>query len=219
MPARIVIINTRAANMHSVAKALAKAGAHAEVTSDPAALVGADAAVLPGVGASDAALRAIDAAGLREPVRRFAASGRPLLCVCLGMQVLFEGSDEGSLSGLGILKGGVKLLPSDMRDVSGNRLKVPHMGWNSVTFSPQGRNHPVFEGIPDGSYFYFVHSYYCVPADESDRAGTASYGVAVCAAVARGNIVGTQFHPEKSGDIGLQIYRNFVRYAEKAAGK
>lgn len=219
MPAKIVVINTRAANIHSVVKALAKVGAHAEVISDPAALAGADAAVLPGVGASDAALRAIDAARLREPVRRFAASGRPLICVCLGMQVLFDSSDEGSLPGLGILKGGVKLLPPDMRDGAGNRLKVPHMGWNSVTFTPQGRKHPVFAGIPDGLYFYFVHSYYCVPADEEDKAATAPYGVEVCAAVARGNVVGTQFHPEKSGDIGLQIYRNFVKHAEKAAAR
>jgi glutamine amidotransferase len=219
LPARIVVINTRAANIHSVAKALAAVGAEAVVTSDPAELAGAGAAVLPGVGASDAALRAIDRAGLREPVRRFAASGRPLLCVCLGMQVLFERSEEGEVPGLGILKGDVRLIPGDMRDAAGDRLKVPHMGWNSVRLTPAGRRHPVFEGIPDGSHFYFVHSYYCAPADQTDVAATADYGIEVCAAVARGNIVGTQFHPEKSGAAGLRIYVNFVKHVAAVAAR
>ena len=215
MTARIVVLNTRAANIHSVKKALDRVGADTTVTSDPAVLAGAEAAVLPGVGASDAAMRALNEAGLTGPVRQFAASGRPLLCVCLGMQVLFERSEEGALPGLGILKGDVRLLPGDMRDGAGSRLKVPHMGWNSVRFTPAGRRHPVFAGIPDGSHFYFVHSYHCVPADAADVAATASYGIEVCAAVVHGEVVGTQFHPEKSGDLGLSIYRNFVAHAAK----
>ncbi len=212
---RIVVINTRAANIHSVEKALAKVGAEPLVTSDPGELDGAYAAVLPGVGASDAAMRALAEAKLIEPVRRFAASGRPLLCVCLGMQVLFEKSDEGPLPTLGILKGEVHLLPAGMTGPSGERLKVPHMGWNSVRFTYSGKRHPVFQGIPQGAHFYFVHSYHCVPADPADVTATTSYGLDVCAAVARGGVVGTQFHPEKSGEVGLRIYRNFVAHAAK----
>jgi glutamine amidotransferase len=219
MGARIIIINTGAANIHSVAKALARVGADALVTSDPADLAGADAAVLPGVGASDAALRALDTAGLREPVKRFAASGRPLLCVCLGMQLLFERSEEGDLPCLGLLRGDVRLLPGDMKDADGNRLKVPHMGWNSIKFTAQGRRHPVFSEVPDGSHFYFVHSYCCVPSEAADIAGTVSYGLEICAAVVRGEVIGTQFHPEKSGDAGLMIYRNFVKHAAKVAAR
>ncbi len=177
----------------------------------------ADAAILPGVGASDAALRAIDAACLRDPIKQFAASGKPLLCVCLGMQVLFDKSEEGQIPGLGILKGDVRLFRGDMTDATGARLKVPHMGWNSVRFTPQGRKHPVFDGVADGSYFYFVHSYHCVPSRAGDVAATASYGDEVCAAVARGNVVGTQFHPEKSGATGLRIYSNFVKHAAVVA--
>lgn len=219
MGGRIIVVNTGAANIHSVAKALARVGAETLVTADPASLAGADAAVLPGVGASDAALRALDALGLREPVRSFAASGRPLLCVCLGMQILFEKSDEGGIPGLGILRGDVRLLPGDMKDADGTRLKVPHMGWNSVNFTANGRRHPVFSDTPDGSHFYFVHSYHCVPSEAADIAGTVSFGMEICAAVVHGEVVGTQFHPEKSGDAGLQIYRNFVQHAAHVAAR
>ena len=183
------------------------------MTSDAAELARADAAVLPGVGASDAALRAIDESGLRAPIREFAASGRPLLCVCLGMQILFEKSEEGDIAGLGIIKGEVRRLPSGTTGPSGERLKVPHMGWNAVKLTPAGELHPVFKGVPDGSYFYFVHSYHCVPASTSVIAATVEYGTSLCAAVVSGNVVGTQFHPEKSGQVGLSIYRNFVEHA------
>jgi glutamine amidotransferase len=213
---RLVVVNTRAANIHSVEKALVRVGAAPVVSSEPADVAGADAVVLPGVGASDAALRAIDDSGLRGPITKFAASGRPLLCVCLGMQVLFERSEEGERPGLGILRGEVKLIPSDMSGPDGSRLKVPHMGWNSVRFTAAGRRHPVFEGLPDGSFFYFVHSYRCVPESRADVAAVAEYGVEVCAAVARGEVVGTQFHPEKSGELGLTIYSNFVKHAAVA---
>ena len=154
--------------------------------------------------------------GLVESVREFAASGRPLLCVCLGMQILFDLSEEGGLPGLGLLAGEVRRFPTDLRD-DGRRLKVPHMGWNATEFtSPDADRHPVFRGIPDGSFFYYVHSYHCVPESAADIAATTSYGMDVCAAVVKGEIVGTQFHPEKSGDIGLQIYANFVKHASAA---
>ncbi|MDA1296935.1 MAG: imidazole glycerol phosphate synthase subunit HisH [Chloroflexi bacterium] len=210
MSARIAIINTRAANLHSVSKALEKVGASAEVTSDPEALKNAAGVVLPGVGASDAVMRAINSQGFAGPVKKYAASGRPLLCICVGMQVLFDGSDEGEIPALGLLAGRVERFPRDLRE-DGKRLKVPHMGWNLVKFTPEAASDSVFSGIPQDSYFYFVHSYRCLPADPSVIAGTTRYGEDVCAAVLSGEVAGTQFHPEKSGDLGLEIYRNFVR--------
>ena len=206
----IVIINTRAANVHSVDKALRKVGANPIITSDPKELASADAAVLPGVGASDSVMIALNSLGLTDPVKQFAASGRPLLCICVGLQVLFNSSEEGNLPGLGLVQGSVKLIPRGMKDKLGNNMKVPHIGWNEVSFSDgKSERNPIFKGIPQGSHFYFVHSYHCVPDEQSEVAATANYGVEVCAAVVRGNVVGTQFHPEKSGSIGLQIYKNF----------
>ena len=211
MGRRIAVVNTRASNLHSVEKALVKVGASPQVVSDPGSLLDADAAVLPGVGAFDAAMRALADQDLVDAVRRFAASGRPLLCVCLGMQILLDRSEEGVREGLGILPGDVKRLPDGMKGQQGESLKIPHMGWNAITFSDSevGR-HPYFAGIEDGTHFYFVHSYNCVPDDTSVVAATADYGVDVCAVVAAGEIVGVQFHPEKSGDCGLRIYANFV---------
>ena len=207
---KIVIINTRAANVHSVDKALRKVGANPVITSDPEELASADAAVLPGVGASDAVMTALNSLGLTEPVKQFAASGRPLLCICIGLQVLFNSSEEGDLPGLGLVQGSVKLIPSGMKDKLGNKMKVPHIGWNEVHFTDgETERNPIFRGIPQGSHFYFVHSYRCVPDEQSEVAATANYGVEVCAAVVRRNVIGTQFHPEKSGSIGLQIYKNF----------
>jgi len=206
----IVIINTRAANVHSVDKALRKVGANPVITSDPKELASADAAVLPGVGASDSVMTALNSLGLTDPVKQFAASGRPLLCICVGLQVLFNSSEEGDLPGLGLVQGSVKLIPLGMKDKLGNNMKVPHIGWNEVHFTDgKSERNPIFKEIPQGSHFYFVHSYRCVPDEQSEVAATANYGVEVCAAVVRGNVVGTQFHPEKSGSIGLQIYKNF----------
>ena len=211
---RIVIVNTRAANVHSVEKALRKVGADPLVTSDPADLASADAAVLPGVGASDSVMKALNTMDLGEPIKAFAASGKPLLCICVGLQVLFDSSEEGQLTGLGLVEGTVRLIPTGMKDGLGASMKVPHMGWNEVEFTgDDSQRHPVFAGIPQGSHFYFVHSYRCVPDRESDIAGTTNYGVNICAAIARGNVVGTQFHPEKSGDVGLKIYENFLELA------
>ena len=207
---KIIIINTRAANVHSVDKALRKVGANPVITSDPEELVSADAAVLPGVGASDAVMAALNSLGLTDPVKQFAASGRPLLCICIGLQVLFNSSEEGDLPGLGLVQGSVKLIPPGMKDKLGNKMKVPHIGWNEVHFTDgETERNPIFRGIPQGSHFYFVHSYRCVPDEQSEVAATANYGVEVCAAVVRRNVIGTQFHPEKSGSIGLQIYKNF----------
>ncbi|NQW21143.1 MAG: imidazole glycerol phosphate synthase subunit HisH [Chloroflexi bacterium] len=215
---RIVVLNTRAANVHSVEKALRKVGADPIVTDDPAELESADAAVLPGVGASDAVMTALNTLNMVEPIKRFAASGKPLLCVCVGLQVLFNSSEEGKLPGLGLVDGNVQIIPNGMIDELGSAMKVPHMGWNAVQFTGDDADrNTMFKGIPQGSHFYFVHSYRCVPDKQADVAATASYGVEICAAVARGNIVGTQFHPEKSGDMGLQIYKNFLDLASTIA--
>ncbi len=216
---RIAVVNHQAANIHSVAKALELSGADTRVTVSADELLAAEGAVLPGVGAADAALRAIDELGFREPIRAFIASGRPMLCVCVGMQILFESSEEGKLPGLGILEGTVRRFDLDGGDGEATRLKVPHMGWNSVRFTGAGSaRHPAFAGVSQGSYFYFVHSYHCVPEDRAIVAGTTEYGSEVCAVIVRGELIATQFHPEKSGDLGLRIYRNFVQHvADRAA--
>ena len=214
----IVVINTRAANVHSVEKALRRVGADPLVTSDPADLIEADAAVLPGVGASDSVMNALNTLGFSEPVKQFAASGKPILCVCVGLQVLFDSSDEGDLPGLGVIEGNVRRIPTGMTDELGASMKVPHMGWNEVHFAgDESLRSPMFKGIPQDSHFYFVHSYRCVPDNAAEVVATTNYGVEVCAAVARGNIVGTQFHPEKSGEIGLKIYENFLKLASNTA--
>jgi glutamine amidotransferase len=159
-------------------------------------------------------MKALNTLNMAEPVKEFAASGKPLLCVCVGLQVLFDSSEEGELPGLGLVEGNVQLIPTGMKDELGTSMKVPHMGWNEVQFTgEESDRNPLFKGIPQGSHFYFVHSYRCVPDNQAEVAATAQYGVEVCAAVARGNVVGTQFHPEKSGDVGLQIYKNFLDVA------
>jgi glutamine amidotransferase len=215
---RIIVLNTRAANVHSVEKAMRKVGADPLITSDPADLAMADAAVLPGVGASDSVMTALNKLELTEPVKEFAASGKPLLCVCVGLQVLFDGSEEGELPGLGLVAGNVELIPTGMKDELGSSMKVPHMGWNEVQFTGEDADrNPMLKGIPQGSHFYFVHSYQCVPDEKAEVAATTDYGVEVCAAVARANVVGTQFHPEKSGDVGLQIYKNFLDLASTSS--
>lgn len=215
---RLALINTGAANIHSVEKAIRSIGGDPGVTVDPDTISESHAAVLPGVGANDAVMRYLNSQGLPDVIRDFASSGRPLLCICLGMQVLFDRSEEGSLDGLGILRGDVVRLSDDMPNGDGGRLKVPHMGWNQVLFKDdEAPRHPVFSDIAQGSHFYFVHSYHCVPQTKSDIAATAKHGIEVCAAVSRDNVVGTQFHPEKSGRTGLKIYASFLDHAMRSS--
>ena len=212
---RLAIINTGAANIHSVEKAVRIVGGDPVVTTSSEVISNAHAAILPGVGANDAVMKQLNDRELPSAIREFADSGRPLLCVCLGMQVLFERSEEGDLPGLGILSGEVVRLPSGASGNNGRPLKIPHMGWNTVSFRDDAvPRHPVFASIPQDTYFYFVHSYHCDVQDERDVAATSPHGIDVCAAVVRGNIIGTQFHPEKSGRAGLGIYAKFLEFSQ-----
>ena len=199
---KVTVVDYDSGNLRSVSRALEKAGAQPQVTGDPRVLLESDAAVLPGVGAGDSAMRSLSARGLVGPLKEFAASGRPFLGICLGLQLLMDSTEEGDVQCLGIIKGQTRRLPDG--------LKVPHMGWNQVNFKGA---HPVFEGIPENANFYFVHSYYGEPRDEDLVAGVTEYGIPFCSAIVRDSLVATQFHPEKSSTLGLRIYENFVRFA------
>lgn len=213
-PEQLVIVNTGAANIHSVAKAVKVAGGDPVVTSSPEQLLNAQAAILPGVGANDSVMRALNANDLPDAIRKFAESGRPLLCVCIGMQVLMDDSEEGELPGLGIIGGTVRRLSIHNLGNTAERLKIPHMGWNAVRFTQDdAARHPIFQSIPQGAPFYFVHSYHCVPDSSAVIAAETDHGGTVCAAIARDNVVGTQFHPEKSGRVGIEIYARFLEHA------
>ncbi len=199
----IAIIDYGAGNLRSVANAITSLGYRPEVTSDPKTVLKADAVMLPGVGAAGDIMRSLEALGPSEPVKRVIAEDRPFFGVCLGLQVLFSFSEEGQgQKCFGILPGRVTKLPPT--------LKVPHMGWNQVK---QRVSHPLFHGIPDKANFYFVHSYYPVPEDRSVVAGETDYGADFTCMVIRGNLVATQFHPEKSGVWGLRMYDNFLQSA------
>ena len=185
-------------NLRSVAKAVERVGGTPRLVVRPEEAEEADALVVPGVGAFGACMAGLRERGLDEVVRAFVAAGVPVLGVCLGMQVLFEWSEEGDAEGLGLLPGKVRRLPAGV--------KVPHMGWNQVRWT---RTNPITARVPDGTRFYFVHSYVC-DASPEDTAGETEHGVRFAAAVARGPLFGTQFHPEKSGAPGLEVYRAFV---------
>ena len=205
----IAIIDYQAGNLRSVQKALEECGASARITADAHSISAADGVVFPGQGACDASMRSIRERGLFDIIRQSIHSGKPFLGVCLGLQLLLESSEEGDEPCLAILKGSTKRLPPEKTDQVG--LKIPHMGWNSVSLSVA---HPVFEGIPEASYFYFVHSYYADPRDKSVVAGITNYGIDFCSAVAWDNVAAVQFHPEKSGAVGLRLYRNFLSLVE-----
>ena len=196
---RIAIVDYQAGNVRSVQKAFQKVGGHASITSDPDEVIRADALVVPGQGASDSSMIHMREKGLVEPIKEFIASGKPFFGVCLGLQLLMKNSEEGDEHCLGVLPGRTRRLPPGQ--------KIPHMGWNQVDFHIR---HPVFDTIPDGSHFYFVHSYYADPDDKSVVACTTDYGVDFCSGAVWENVVAVQFHPEKSGALGLKIYKNFI---------
>lgn len=206
----IAVIDYGMGNLRSVQKALEKTGCDARVTSSPQAVRDAGALVLPGVGAFRDCVRSLDELNLIDPIVQSIKGGKPFLGICLGLQVLFAESEEfGTTPGLNLIPGKV------VRFASGNtpgveRLKIPHMGWNSVSL--RGIT-PVFSGIDDGSYFYFVHSYYVVPDDTSVIAATTAYGIEFASAVRKDNIFACQFHPEKSQQGGLRLLKNFGAWA------
>ncbi len=202
-PPRVAICDYGMGNLRSVARAVERVGGRAEVTDDPEAVAGADAVVVPGVGAFGACMRNLRGRGLDRAILDAWARRLPIFGVCLGMQVLFEGSEEDPDPGLGLLPGRCRRLPPSV--------KVPHMGWNGVTWTAP---HPYAEGLPSGTRFYFVHSYAPDP-DPAATMGTAEHGRVFAAAVAREEVFATQFHPEKSGAAGLALYAAFVRRAAR----
>ncbi|GFI35949.1 imidazole glycerol phosphate synthase subunit HisH [Lachnospiraceae bacterium 50-23] len=198
----VAIIDYDAGNIKSVEKAMALLGQQVEVTREPELIRSADKVILPGVGSFGDAMGKIRQYGLDEVIRQVVEKGIPFLGICLGLQLLFERSDEApGVSGLGILKGEILRIP----DTPG--LKIPHIGWNSLEFPREGR---LFRGLPEESYVYFVHSYYLKAADEKIVTAAAEYGVKIHASVEKDRVFACQFHPEKSGDAGLRILQNFV---------
>jgi glutamine amidotransferase len=203
----IAIIDYGMGNLRSVQKGFEKVGHEAVVTSDPKAILNADRVVLPGVGAFPDCMKNLDGLGLVDTVHRVIESGRPFMGICLGLQLLFEEGEEfGVHPGLGIIPGRVVRFPAEVEDNAESLYKVPHMGWNKVNIK---RPAPHLADIPDGSYFYFVHSYYVLPVDASVAATTTDYGIEFVSSVWKDNVFATQFHPEKSQGLGLSILKRF----------
>lgn len=200
----IAIIDYGVGNLRSVEKAFQFIGCEAVVSSDKDFIKNADAVVLPGVGAFGDAMKSLENAGMVEVVKEVIRSGKPFLGICLGMQLLFEYSEEGDgkVKGLGVFKGEIRQLPLDMN------LKVPHMGWNAIKARD---NCLLFKNLPSKPYVYFVHSYYLKAEERNIVAAETSYGIEFDVAVESGNVYATQFHPEKSGEIGLTILKNFLK--------
>lgn len=199
----VAIIDYGAGNLSSVKKALDYLGAKSEITQDKDKIMSASHIILPGVGSFGDAMHSMEERGLVDTVKNAALSGKPFLGICLGLQLLFESSEESEgIKGLGLLKGEIVEIPRN------NGVKVPHMGWNSVKLNQKDG---IFDGIEEDSYFYFVHSFYLKNADTDAVAATTEYGVTIECAVQKGNLCATQFHPEKSSKIGLKLIENFLK--------
>lgn len=215
MTRKTIVVDYGIGNVFSVCNALRRIGGEPELTGDLKAIRNADRVILPGVGAFARAMDALKAKGLAPVLQDYVATGRPFLGICIGMQVLMERSTEfGSHEGLGFIAGSVERIPD--RGPSGNRLRVPHIGWAPLKpggAGSQWKDTPLAETTPDGASVYFVHSYHCMPADPGHRMAIADYGSAeITAAIAKDNIVGVQFHPERSGETGQQILRTFLSF-------
>lgn len=205
-PVKVAVLDYGAANMVSITRALSAVGADIVVADEPSALAGADAIVVPGVGAASPAMNHLRERGLLQPLSDWVRAGRPCLGICLGFQLFFEASDEGDADALGIMAGRtVELVDAPT---------LPHIGWNSVEIV---RQHPLLDGIPDGTYFYFVHSFAPAPADEGVVVARTTHGKPFVSAAAKGSLYGLQFHPEKSSEAGLRVLSNFVGLVRPAA--
>ncbi|WP_435949904.1 imidazole glycerol phosphate synthase subunit HisH [Psychrobacter sp. DM8] len=207
---KIALLDYGMGNLHSVSKALTNVGSDVSITNDPKVVAAADKIVFPGVGAMRDCMIGMHAAGIDDVVRD-AIFNKPVMAICVGMQALFERSAEnGSTDCLGILQGNVEAFDPSWVDEQGATIKVPHMGWNTIT--DMDLAHPLWNGIEDNAHFYFVHSYYCAPNDESQIAAICDYGQPFCASIIKDNLFATQFHPEKSHTAGLQLLKNFVEW-------
>lgn len=198
----IAIIDYGAGNIRSIEKALEHVGAQVQVTDDLHVVERADAVVLPGVGSGGAAMARMTACGLDEAIREATFQGKPFLGICLGMQLLADHHEEGEVDGLKLFRGSVRRIPHGP--------KIPHMGWNQLqALLP---NLPIFVDVPADAYFYFAHSYYVEPQDQTGVAAVTDYGSPYCSVIVTDQVWGTQFHPEKSGDVGMQVLKNFVKW-------
>ncbi len=206
----IAVVDYGMGNLRSVSKAVEHVarGKSVVVTSDPSVIQNAERVVFPGQGAMRDCMRELDVRNLRSAIIH-AAKNKPFLGICIGMQLLFDHSEEGDTAGLGLLKGGVKRFADKLVDAKGDKLKVPHMGWNQVY---QSKPHPLWAGVADATRFYHVHSYYAAPQDSTVTVGATEYPIRFTSAVARENIFATQFHVEKSAQAGLQLLGNFVNW-------
>ena len=203
----IAIIDYDAGNIKSVEKALLFLGQEVVITRDPATILGASGVILPGVGAFGDAMKKLHAYGLVKVIQQCVQENKPFLGICLGLQLMFESSEESpGVEGLGVLKGRVLRLPQEAG------LKIPHIGWNDLKYPNQGR---LFKGIKEGAYVYFVHSYYLKAEDESIVTAVTEYGTCIHASVEKGNVFACQFHPEKSSEVGMQMLQNFISIAEE----
>ncbi len=205
----IAILDYQAGNLASVKRALDHLGFECFITSDPEKVLKASRLIFPGVGAAGSAMANLKRFGLDEVLREFFRLGRPMLGICLGIQIIFEESEEDGVKGLGLLRGKVVRFPQPLYGVKGERLKVPHMGWNRVK---KVKEHPLFEGIDEEHEFYFVHSFFPVPEEREVIIGVTEYGVEFVSAVAKFNLWAVQFHPEKSGRPGLRMLENFCKW-------
>jgi len=203
----IAIIDYGAGNIHSIEKALQYIGATVRVTDDPAVVAAAQAVVLPGVGSGGAAMARMAERGLDDAIRQATQQGKPFLGICLGMQLLADHHAEGEVDGLRLFRGEVRRIPHGP--------KIPHMGWNSV--SPVRAGLPIFADVSADSYFYFAHSYYVEPQDQQGVAAVTDYGSPFCSVIVTERVWGTQFHPEKSGAVGLQMLKNFVKWVAQSS--
>lgn len=219
----IAVIDYGMGNLRSVSKALERVGGKTEIINGAEAMGSAEAIVLPGVGAFYQAMENLKSLGMVEPLHRALDAGKPFLGICLGLQLLFTESEEGECEGLNIIPGKVKKFKVKSLKLKDNKgknslrsLKVPHMGWNGIQFKVESlkskdKNFHLLEGIPESTYFYFAHSYYVEPEDEQAILTTTEYGIKFTSAIRKDNIFGVQFHPEKSGEKGLKLLKNFVQ--------